>query len=383
MGDAARVQLFVGPAVPVPAGRDVIDALQRVTVEASGGGGQTGFELTFRLSNRSPLHTLFLVSGGAGIPLLRIVVAVELDTTTTVLVDGVMTWHEVTSDGGPTSTLTVRGTDLTAVMDLVPLDGLPYPAMPPSVRVLTALAKYAVLGVVPMVVPSLLPDVPIPIDRIPRHQGTDLAYIRALAEGAGHVFHLDPGPAVGMSRAWWGPDLRVGAPQPALDAALDGPHRNVDSLSFRFDKHAKELPVVFIQEPASKAPIPIPIPDVTPLNPPLGLVPPLPPKVTLLRDTAKQQPVAAAMTGLAHAARHGDAVFGSGTLDVARYGRLLRPRALVGVRGAGEAFDGLHYVTGVTTMMEPGSFTQSFTLARNGLLSTVPTVPTAAIGATA
>jgi len=68
-------------------------------------------------------------------------------------------------------------------------------------------------------------------------------------------------------------------------------------------------------------------------------------------------------------------VFGSGSLDVARYGRVLKPRQLVGVRGAGEAFDGLHYVTSVTSTLRQGAFTQSFALARNGLISTVPKVP--------
>ena len=45
------------------------------------------------------------------------------------------------------------------------------------------------------------------------------------------------------------------------------------------------------------------------------------------------------------------------------------------MRGAGEAFDGLYYVTSVTSTMKRGEFTQSFSLARNGLLSTVPKVP--------
>ena len=31
------------------------------------------------------------------------------------------------------------------MMDIIPLDGLPYPAMPPALRVLVALAKYAAL----------------------------------------------------------------------------------------------------------------------------------------------------------------------------------------------------------------------------------------------
>ena len=132
---------------------------------------------------------------------------------------------------------------------------------------------------------------------------------------------------------------------------------------------------MFIQEPASKAPIPIPIPDVTPLNPPLGLVPPLPPRLTFLKDTAKLNPLVAAMRGLAYAGQHTDAVFGTGSLDVVRYGRVLKSRQLVSVRGAGDAFDGLHYVTSVSTKLKRGELTQSFSLARNALLSTLPRVP--------
>jgi hypothetical protein len=376
MADAVRLQLMIGPGVPIPVPRAVLDAVQEVKVESGSGETQSGFEITFRISNRSPLHTLFLLTGGASIPILRVVIVVTLGGTTTVLVDGFMTHHEVRSDGGPTSTMVMRGKDGTALMDIVPLEGLPYPAMPPALRVLTALAKYAGLGIIPLVIPSVLEDVPIPIERIPRHQGTDYGYIKALAREVGYVFYIDPGPVPGTSKAYWGPEIRIGAPQPALDLALDGPHATVKNLAFRFDKEQKELPVVFIQEPASKAPIPIPIPDITPLNPPLGVVPPIPPRITFLKDTAKLNPLAAAMRGLAYAAQHSDSVFGTGALDVVRYGHVLKSRQLVGVRGAGEAFDGLHYVASVTSTLKRGEFTQSFSLARNALLSTVPTVPT-------
>jgi hypothetical protein len=375
MAEAVRLQLLVGPLVPLPAPRAVVDAVQEIQVESGSGGSQSGFQITFGLSTRSPLHTLFLLTGGSSIPILRVVIAVTVRGTTTVLVDGVMTHHEVRSGGTPTATLTVKGKDLTAVMDVIELDGVPYPAMPPALRVLVALAKYAVLGVVPLVIPSLLEDVPIPIERIPQHQGTDYAYIKALADEVGHVFYIDPGPVPAMSKAYWGPEIRIGMPQHALDVGLDGSHLTATNASFTFDKERKELPVVFIQEPASKVPIPIPIPDVTPLNPPLGLVPPLPPKITFLKDTAKLNPVAAAMKGIAYASQHSDSVFGTGTLDVVRYGHVLRSRQLVGVRGAGEAFDGLHYVSSVTSTLRRGEFTQSFSLARNALLSTVPAVP--------
>jgi hypothetical protein len=54
-----------------------------------------------------------------------------------------------------------------------------------------------------------------------------------------------------------------------------------------------------------------------------------------MRDTAKLNPAQAVMLGLAKAAKTSDAVTGTGTLDVLRYGRILRARSLVGVRGAG------------------------------------------------
>jgi hypothetical protein len=78
---------------------------------------------------------------------------------------------------------------------------------------------------------------------------------------------------------------------------------------------------------------------------------------------------------LAYGAQHSDAVSGTGSLDALRYGRVLKARQLVGVRGAGEAFDGLYYVKGVTHKIKRGEYKQSFSLTRNGLISTTPRVP--------
>jgi hypothetical protein len=102
---------------------------------------------------------------------------------------------------------------------------------------------------------------------------------------------------------------------------------------------------------------------------------PLAQKVEMLKSTAKLNPAEAFMAGLARASETSDVVSGDGTLDVLRYGQPLRARALVGVRGAGIAFDGLHYVESAKHSIKPGSYKQSFTLKRNGLISTVPLVP--------
>lgn len=368
-----KLSLRVGP-VPVPAPGGLVEALSSVSVQAGAGDTQSGFELTFDLPARSPLRTLFLLTGGGSLPLMRVVLIVQIGGRAESIIDGVTTNVETQPGEGGVSKLIVKGKDLSALMDIIELTGLPYPAMPPAVRVLLVLAKYAAFGVIPIVIPSIVEDVPLPTDRIPQQRGSDYAYVSQLARQCGYVFYLEPGPVPATSTAYWGPEIRVGEAQPALSVNMDAAS-NVDELRFNFDKERKTMPVVYFQELLSKAPIGLPIPDVTPLNPPLGLVPPLPPKIVSLDNTAQLGPVGALMAGLAYAGQHSDSVFGSGRLDVARYGRLLKSRKLVGVRGAGLPFDGLYYVKSVTHDIKRGEYKQRFELARNGLVSTIPAVP--------
>ena len=372
-----HLTLLVGPVVPVPVPQVVLDALTQIEVvqpdEQAG-----AFTLQFTLSVQSPLHTLFLLSGGDVVPLLRVIVIVTVNGTPEVLIDGVVTKTEVMPGADQRhTTLQVSGDDLTTVMQKLEfsgLPGLPYPAMPAEGIVALLLAKYAFLGVVPLVIPSIAIDVPIPTDRIPTQQGTDLEYIRMLASRVGYVFYIEPGPAPGMSSAYWGPKIKVGVPQPALNADMDAAS-NVESLSFSYNGNARSLPIVYIQNPQTKIPIPIPIPDIGPLNPPLGLLDPPPQRLNPLTETAKYSPVRALLLGMAEAAKSADTVTGRGNLDVSRYGRVLKARQLVGVRGVGPAFDGLHYVSEVRHTIKRGEYKQSFSLSRKGLISTVPRVP--------
>jgi hypothetical protein len=374
MYNGINLTLMIGPVVPVPVSKDVLDALTSIEVTTTTQGPSV-FQLNFNLNTNSPLHTLFLLSGGSPIPLIRVVIAVTVNGTPEVLMDGVMTNHEVRSgtDAGH-AVLTVTGEDLTRVLDYIDFTGIPYPAMPAEARVAIMVAKYSFLGIMPMVMPSVLIDVPIPTDRIPIQQGTDLCYIKQLAEEVGYVFYIEPGPEPGMNIAYWGPEIKLSAPQPALSINMDA-HTNVESLTFNFDTESREQPYIMIQNAATKISIPIPVPDITPLSPPLGLVPPIPKKYVNISGTAKLSPVQAALIGLAKAAKSADAASASGSLDVVRYGRVLKARRLVGVRGAGLAFNGLYYVKSVTHKIKRGEYKQSFTLGRNGLISTVREVP--------
>ena len=230
------------------------------------------------------------------------------------------------------------------------------------------------LGIVPLVIPPISMDVPLPTGRIPSHEGTDLHYILALAEEVGYVFYVDPSPVAGVNTAYWGPEIKIGIPQPALNLDMDA-HRNVDSLSFTFDSANTDLPVVLIQNPLTKAPIPVPIPKLNPLQPPLGMLGPPITRISIQENTAKLNAIQALGEGLAAAAESMDAVTASGSLDVVHYGHVLKSRKLVGVRGAGVAFDGLYYVKSVTSTIKRGEFKQSFELSRNGLVSITPLVP--------
>jgi hypothetical protein len=374
MSSAFYLTVLIGPVVPVPVPQFVLDALTEVETK-SGAGESGGFRLVFEIDNKSPLQTFFLLTAGQT-PLLRVVIVVTINGVPSVLADGVMTQTNLSPGANPgESKLTVTGTDLTKVMNLIDFTGLPYPAMPAEARIALCIAKYAMFGLIPLVIPSLFIDLPVPVDRIPVHQGTDLAYINQLAHDAGYVFYIEPGPVPGVNTAYWGPEIKIGIPQPALSVGMDAA-TNCDSIAFTFETTSQELPIVYVQIPQARVAFPVPIPNINPLQPPLGVIPPIPTQITVLRDTAKLNPIAALGRGVAAASRSADAVKGTGSIDVIRYGRLLKSRGLVGVRGVGMAYDGLYFVKTVTTTMKQGEIKQTFQLTRNGLVSITPTVPT-------
>ena len=374
MASPLYLTLLIGPMEPVPAPKPLADALLSAEVTESAS-GRSGFQLVFTLGDNSILQTFFLLAGGSPLPIIRVVLLVTFPGIPQVLIDGVVLHTEVQPDAmSGSSKLVVTGEDLTALMDLIDFSGLPYPAMSSDVRALLILAKYAMFGVVPEVIPVPAPDIPIPLLQTPSQKKTDYKYLNHLASEVGYVFYLVPGPLPGMSQAYWGPQLRVGIPQSALNVNLDS-WTNVESLNFRYQPQKAVLPIIYIQDPISKVPIPIPIPPVTPFDPPMGLALLPPQKIEFLAGTAKLNPAIALMMGWARVAETDDVVVGDGTLDVMRYGQPLRARSLVGVRGAGLAFDGTHYVESATHRIKPGEYKQSFSLRRNALVSNTPVVP--------
>ncbi len=368
-----HLTLMVGPAVPVPAPQVVVDALASIRVNS--GTDRSGFQLTFNMGKNSPLQTTMLPAGYFDPMVTRVIIIVTVGGMPNVIMDGMITNQEMSPGNEPgQSTLTVTGEDLSVLMDVIQMPFKRYPAMPEVAVINSILAPYAKFGIVPAVVPPVFMDVPLPIEKIPSQTGTDLDYIKKLASEHGYVFYVEPGPAPGANIAYWGPDIRIPTPQPALNVNMDA-HTNVESLSFSLDGLAKKIMVLIIFDPTTKKIlVPVPVPNISLLRPPLGAKVPIPSKVEYADDISKHSPIKAATLALARTAASADSVTGSGSLDVMRYGRVLKSRQLVGVRGAGIAYDGLYYVNSVTHNIKRGEYKQNFNLSRDGLIPLTPSV---------
>jgi hypothetical protein len=365
--------LMVGGFNASPVPQTVIDALTEIEVHTSVG-AQGGFQLKFTWGKNSALAQLH--ASGFFDPRQRVIIAVTVNGSTDVLMDGIITKQDLApSHQAGKSTLSITGLDLTAIMDFIDLTGIPYPALPTFVIVELVLAKYLVLGVVPVAIPPIIALIENPIESFRKQVGTDYAYIKRLASTASAMFHLEPGPKPGMSMAYWGPDLAkiFASVQPALSINLDA-STNLDSMSFSYDGTLATNYLVTFIEPNTKMPIPVPLPSLDIIRMAYAANAPTPLKYEQLTPAASENPAKTALAALGKMFDDPDVVTGSGQLDVLRYGQVFKARQIAQVRGAGNYFDGKYYVKSVTHNIKRGEYKQSFTLARGGLGSTISTV---------
>lgn len=389
------LQLMVGPELPLPAPATLTEALVGAEVTLTDE-GRSGFQLTFQAGRSGPADLVDypLLLNPLLRPFNRVVLMVTFDAVPRVLMDGFITRTQLSPSEEPgASTFTVTGEDVSVIMDLVE-NKFPHPAMAEAEIAATILAQYTPYLLAPPVIrPPKTIDTPPPTESIPT-QGpkTDLAYLNELAGRFGHVFFVTPGLVPRQNIAYWGPPDRTGVPQPALSVNM-GPESNVDSISFSYDAMAPTTVFDVVQDSDSGLTLPV-FGLVSSRLPPLAAFPaPLGSLLTHTRvstlnlperDDDAQPQDRAGMTfrrAMALAQAKVDAsvdkvVTATGALDALRYGHLLTPRGLVGLRGAGFSYDGYYYVKSVTHSIKVGSYKQQFTLTREGVGSTTPLVLT-------
>jgi len=290
------------------------------------------------------------------------------------LIDGIITNHQFSPSNEPGgSTLTITGEDLSVKMDMEEKNQ-EHVAQADPIIVTMALLSY---GLIPLVIPPPAIDQPIPIDRTPVQQSTDLQMVRRLAARYGYVFYVQPGPAPMLNFGYWGPKKRVDLPQKALSVNM-GPETNVKNVRFQLNGLAPVLVEGSVQDRLLNSTVPVM--TFLSTNPPLSLMPTL---LVHMADVRKQQYRESgtnAMQALAHAQgitdRSNDSVTVQGELDALRYNDILQARGLVGLRGAGFSYDGFYYVKNVSHRIQRGNYAQQFTLSRDGLGSLTPVVMT-------
>jgi len=368
-----NLTLLIGTGVPRPAPESVTSSLK--SIQINNDRERNGFQLTFSVGKNSSLLNTKLPTGYFDPMITRVIIIVTLQGMPNVLMDGIVTRQEMapSNDIGQ-STLTVTGEDLSILMDLIE-KVVPYPSMPDVVRVPIILAPYLVLGITPVVILPPVSTIQLFTHKIEYQASmTDLDYIKTLANRNGYVFYLRPGPLPGQNVAYFGPDINMPVPQSALNVNMDA-HTNVESLSFSLDGRAKKIRIFTIFDPITrKIPVPIPLPNISILKPPLGLRPTPPSKIEIHNNATPLEADEAARDILSFLMSNSTAISGNGSLDVLKYGRILRARTLVGVRGAGISYDGLYFVDTVTHNIKRGEYKQNFTLSRDGLISNTPRV---------
>lgn len=372
-----HLTLLLGPTVAIPAPPSITETLDQVEVKHTDE-GRSGFQLTFKMGRSGLLDFLDypLLSSPLLKPNIRMVLTVTFSAVPRVLIDGIITHHQHSpSNEAGASTLTVTGEDVSLAMDREE-KSVEHPAQDETVIALKLIASYAQYGLIPLVIPPVAFDLPLPMERIPVQQATDLAYLQSLAERHGYVFYVKPGPAPMTNTAYWGPPVRTGLPQKALTMNM-GPDTNIESINFQYNSLSPTKVRGRVQDRTTDQQIPVE--TFASLRIPLVSQPEWMVNMANLRVKQLRHSGLNAMQAFARAQSMMDAsmdqvVTGTGELDAVQYGDLLQPRGLVGLRGVGYSYDGFYYVKNVTHIIKRGEYKQRFTITREGLGALLPVV---------
>jgi hypothetical protein len=374
-----NLTLLIGPGVPLPATPDIAEAVQSVSVTHNDE-GRSGFQIVLQVGRAGPTDLLDyrLLLNPLLRPFSRVILVVLFGGMPRVLMDGLITNQQFSPGSNPgTATLTLTGEDVSIAMDMEKKRA-EFPAMDEMLIALMIIATYAQYGLIPDVTPPPTVDIPLPIERTPVQQGTDLDQLKSMAQRFGYVFYITPGPLPGMNMAHWGPPQRIGLPQRAL-TVNQGPEQNVNQISFTYNGLAPTIVKDQVQDRLTNMSFPV-MTFASLRLPPLAAMPALPFQLPNVRTSLLEQ-----NTGLSVVEAYSRAqgitdksvdgvVTAQGELDALRYGGLLEARGIVGLRGAGFTYDGLYYVKSVSHAISKGQYKQRFNLTREGTGAITPVV---------
>jgi hypothetical protein len=372
-----HLSLMIGPTLPLPAPADIAEAVQSVSVTQNDE-GRSGFQIVLQVgrSGAADLLDYRLLQNPLLSPFNRVILSVLFNALPQVLMDGIITNRQFSPGNQPgLGTLTLTGEDVSVMMDLKKKRAN-YKMMSEPLIALAIIGSYAQAR---FDTRCNLADRLQPARRRcdPGAGPTGFDFLKSIGERFGHVFYVEAGPAPGLNTAYWGPPKRSGTEQRALTVSM-GPQTNVEQISFTYNGLAATVVNDVVQY--KKASVPI-MTFASTRKPPLALMPALATQFPNIRTTLLEQgsgdldPTEAGARAQGITDKSVDNVAtAQGELDGLQYGGVLKPRGIVGVRGAGFTHDGRYYVKSVSHSISKGQYKQRFSLTREGTGPLTPTV---------
>jgi len=376
MAEGVRLTLLIGENKPKELSSEFLEALKSIEVTQSDAGG-LAFQIIFAVGRegRNDLKDYNLLKSPRFKVFNRIIITLTLGAKAQVLIDGIITHQQFSpSLRLRDSTFTITGEDISIMMDLEE-KSVEHTGQDEVTIARQIIRKYSKYRLTANVTKPRWRNQPSKNERIPTQQGTDLSYLRSLAQRFGYVFYIIPGLKCGENTAYWGPSH----PQGKLDQALMfnmGSFTNVDFIDF--NNNALSPTFVEGQVQDRKTNKIRPITEKESNRPTLSKNPALtkqPHQRTLkFRQTARKTEQAEAYAQAMINRSVADVVTVTGQLDTVRYGGLLQVRKKVALKGVGYSYDGFYYVKNVTHKIRRGEYKQHFTLIREGLGTTTEVI---------
>jgi Phage tail baseplate hub (GPD) len=360
--------LLLGKTVPKPVPSRINEAMSKIEITQILG-DRSGFQVSFQL-NRVELSEQLddpLIKEVLLEPFSRMILGITIDGTPEILLDGMITHHQVQYTDEGEIIFTVTGEDVSVMMDLEEKSVL-HTAQAEHTIATKIISTYSRYGLIPNVKAPPTIDTPTPAERMPSQQETDLAYLRRMAERFGYVFNIRPGPTSGSNTAYWGPPRSTQPPLPALTVDM-GSFTNVSSINVQLDALAATTVTGKLQDRKTNTvqSLSITKSQRTPLTDRVALTLQSSTRVSQFRGTGHAQSRGTALAQATVDRSVDRAVTLTGTLDTLVYGKILQVGRSIDVRGMGNTHDGNYIVQQVSHSIADNNYTQEFTLIRDGI----------------
>jgi hypothetical protein len=367
---------------PLPAPPPLVEALQKIEIETSTDVA-SAFRLRFGLTQSAGLdwdlvgpqyeETLFRPFMPVQI---RVKVGIDIPET---IINGYISGQQVLyDDDGGGSALEVTGMDITMLMNLQE-KVMSWPMLPDAEIATAIFAQYLVTPLVSPTLPNLIEP-----EGTTTQRGTDIRFLRRLAQRNGYECFVQPQPQTGIDLGYFGPATNYPGPPEAVLNVRMGADTNVSDFKIRYDMTRPTTAIGMGLDVKTRAPAafpalvpatPPPVAGLYPFGMPMGL------DGTVLRSFGPQsQPLIFpaetgefALPGLGSATqaivnRSSWAVTAEGTVgpDVG----VLRPGSTVNIRGIGLFFNGSYYLTRISHTIDCDSYVQKFEARRNAVMMT-------------